>query len=180
MPTVTTAFELNEGQQTQESAPDVIKQVLLRFPYKEYGIAEDKRDGALVVTFPNGMKIRMHRTTVEYYGDMAQVEQKDDFTSSISEIDKALTMPIKDRAIELKKISKRMSHVEYKPDKYSFFAYILGNSKLPIESVKSLYMAHADENPETLDQELRGIYEKSINYCLMYYKFIIGMLAILG
>ena len=185
MPTLKSAtalMEQGQPQQQQQPSGDVVKRLIARFPYKDYGMAQDGRDGALVVTFPNGMKIRVQSKAVEYYSQVAggQVDHKDDYSAAMEKIRAAEeSQDLRERTAKLKDLIRYFAQLEYKQEKYSFTAYVLGQSKLPLEKIKAVYFAYAGEEPGQLAPDDRKIYEKALAYALAYYKFLIGMLTVI-
>lgn len=171
-----------QSQQTQQPSGDVVKRLITRYPYKDYGLAQDGRDGALVVTFPNGMKIRVQPKTVEYYSQVAggQADFKDDYAAAMEKIRAAEeSQDLRERTVKLKGIIRDFAQVEYKPEKYSFTAYVLGQNKLKFESIKAVYFAYASDDPGSIGPEDKKVYEKAIAYALAYYKFLVGMLTVI-
>lgn len=179
MPTLKSISQLNEDQSQQaEPVADVVQSVITRFPYKEYGIAEDEGGNSVTITMPSGMRLRMLRKTIEYYGNIAALEQKSDFEASAGEIDK-LGEDIKERTEKLKDLTQQFAHIEFKPEKYAFASYILNANDLTLADVKALYVAYANDTAESLDPKLAKTYAKAIEYGLSYYKFLVGMLAVM-
>lgn len=181
MPTIRSISQLNEqAPQNEQTKRDVVKQLITRFPYKEYGISEDGRDGSLVVTFPGGMKIRMQRKTVEYYAEAAGLEQNDSLEPVAHAIDEVANSEIKERSAKLKDVTREFATSEYRPEKYSFGAYLLGQKKLSIDQIRALYDAYCDDDLSGLDAGMRKVYEKAVSYALAYYKFLVGMFAVIA
>ena len=184
MPTIKSTSELNEQQEQQSqhdmAKRDVVKQLLTRFPYKEYGVAEDRRDGSITATFPNGTKIRMQHDTIEYYANASQLEYDDDFNTVISDIDAAMNADTKQKVVKLKQIIRIMSSSEFKQEKYSLISYLLGQKKLTIEEVRKLYAAYSVNDPAGMDASLREVYDNAVMYSLLYYKFLIGMMTVIN
>ena len=196
MPTIKNASDINESQaqQTQvtqqpseQSEPPksdaLVKGLIARYPYKDYGMVEDKRDGSLVVTFPNGMKIRMQGNTIEYYSQVAggDIDGKEDYTPIAQKIQAALdSNDLKERTMKLKEIVRAMAATEFKIEKYSFVSYLLGQTKMQVDTIRTIYSAFATENPNSLSQPDKAVYEKALSYTLMYYKFLIGLLTVIS
>lgn len=189
MPTLKTAsslFEQEQQQQEQKQASEgdgAIQKIIARFPYKEYGLSEDKRDNSLVVSMPNGMKIRVMAKTIQYYSDVAggDMASENEHDLAMRAIEEAWKMEdVKHRTFKLKEVIKHFAQIEFKPDKYSFTAYLLGQTKLPLENIKELYFAYAADDASELDPELTKVYSNAISYCLSYYKFLAGMLTVIG
>ena len=68
MPTLKT-LRLNEDQQ-QPVQPVTVDKIITRFPYKEFGMAQNGKNGSLTVTLPNGMKIHMLAPAIKYYTEI--------------------------------------------------------------------------------------------------------------
>lgn len=183
MPTLKSAVTLVEQQQEVQGDVhgDVVKKLILRFPYKEYGIAEDGSD-AIIVSMPGGMRVRMPRQTIDYYSKAVggDVDGKEDYTPIMQKIDAAMkSKKDSDRVSLLKEIIRHFSDFEFKPEKYSFLAYALGRPGITIDQLKNVYAAYAGNDPSGLTQDERQIYDRSLNYSLSYYKFLIGALTVI-
>lgn len=182
MPTLKSVNSLMEQAQQPSQSGDVISRLITRYPYRDYGLALDGRDGALVVAFPNGMKIRVQSKTIDYYSRVfgGNADGKEDFAPVMSKIKVAEdSQDYKERTAELKEIIRYMARTEYKQEKYSFIAYVLGQQKLPVERAKAIYFAYADDSPEGLSSEDKKVYQKAVDYALAYYKFLVGMLTVI-
>ena len=180
MPTIKNVSFISEQDQRAPNG-DAVQRLIARFPYKDYGITDDKGD-AIVVTMPGDMRIRMPRKTVEYYSKVAggDVQAKEDYSPMMHKITAAASSKDgRERASRLKEIVRHFAPMEFKPEKYSFMAYVLGRPNLTVEQARSLHAAYADENPDGLPADERQVYDMAVDYALAYYKFLIGMLTVI-
>lgn len=184
MPTISSIRSLFEQDQPQQDKPDddLIRHIIMRFPYKDYGISQDEADKSLVVTFPGGMRIRMQQKSVEFYAQVtgAGADHRDDYAPVIAKLDEAEKMTDSgERTVKLKEVARYFAAVEYRPDKYSFIAYVVGQQKLTIDSMRAIYSAYASDDPSKLSPGDKKLYDKALTYALSYYKFLAGMLSVI-
>jgi hypothetical protein len=184
MPTISSIRSLFEQEQTQQEKPetDLIRHIIMRFPYKDYGISQDDDDKSLVVTFPGGMRIRMQQKSVEFYAQVtgAGADHKEDYAPVISKLEEAEKMTDSgERTVKLKEVSRHFAAIEYRQDKYSFIAYVMGQQKLTVDSMRAIYTAYASDDPSKLSPGDKKLYDKALSYALSYYKFLAGMLSVI-
>lgn len=182
MPTIKSAALIREQEEQASQQGDVTDRLIARFPYKDFGIAGDG-DGALLVTLPGGVKISVQRKTVDYYSQVAggDADGKDDYSSAMEKINAAAeSSNTAERTARLKEIVRYFAPMEFKAEKYSFTAYVLGQAKLTVDGVRNVYFAYAGDDTSKLTPDEKAVYDGGIAYALAYYKFLIGMLTVIG
>lgn len=179
MPTIQNARKIFEQQ---DHDANVVSSLITKYPYKEFGLEQDQEDGALVVTLPNGLKIRFMQSTIEYYSQVAggQADYKDDYVSVLERIRSVEgESDVNKNAAAVKYATRYFSQIEYRPEKYSVLSFILGIDGITVESIKKIYDAFGKEDKDGLSKGELTNYADALEYSLEYYKFLVGMLTVI-
>ena len=178
MPTIRTIKEAISSNENIDYAGDIVA----TYPYKEYDVAKES-DGSIVVACPDGSRMRMPKSAIEYYSRLYGdgMASADDYDGLLPEIDghsdiSDLTAKTK----KLKEISRRFAGVEHNPESYSPASYVMSQPNMDPNAMKSIYGAWASGDASGLDAKSSEIYSKALSYAFSYYKFLLGLFSILG
>ena len=170
MPVIRKANEIFEGVD--------VDGLIARFPYKEYGMSKSG-DGSLTANLSDGTSVTLPAKALDYYAQVSKSESENPAESILPGIDSAVSATdFAAKANALKETARSFAEMEFYPEKYSFLSYVMSLPDMGIDSANRIRAAYSSCDDSRLSDYEKKSYSGALQHCLLYYKMLLGILAV--